>query len=232
MTRRRTFNDWLIASAPSFEGWDFSYLTRSGRMQEFPLTWNYANLVMDELEQAASLLDMGTGGGEFLSALPSRPAATFATEGYEPNVAIARRRLEPLGIHVERISEDDAIPYGDEQFELVINRHESYRPEEVKRVLKPGGLFLTQQVGGLNDRELNEWLGAPEYEYAHWNLDYAAKELEPHLAIVSAREEIVKTRFCIICRRFPGKFPISRQSGTGRGWSRFTNGWKPTATLT
>jgi len=30
----------------------------------------------------------------------------------------------------------------------VINRHESFSASEVFRVLKPGGIFVTQQVGG------------------------------------------------------------------------------------
>jgi len=40
----------------------------------------------------------------------------------------------------------------------VINRHGSYDVGEVKRVLKRGGMFVTQQVGCENDRELSELL--------------------------------------------------------------------------
>ena len=37
--------------------------------------------------------------------------------------------------------------YGDSSFDLVINRHEIFGAKEVFRALKPGGLFLTHQVG-------------------------------------------------------------------------------------
>jgi len=62
--------DYLVSEASKkFEGWDFSYLESTGRVQEFPLSWNYRNEVTIRLLEASSLLDMGTGGGEFLSSL-------------------------------------------------------------------------------------------------------------------------------------------------------------------
>ena len=42
-----------------FQGWDFSYLTANGRMQESELPWNYRALVEEQLLSADSLLDMG-----------------------------------------------------------------------------------------------------------------------------------------------------------------------------
>ena len=41
---------------------------------------------------------------------------------------------------------------------MVINRHGDINPSEIYRVLKTGGLFITQQVGAENDRELVEIL--------------------------------------------------------------------------
>ena len=38
----------------------------------------------------------------------------------------------------------------------MLNRHGDFDPEELWRVLRPGGVFLTQQVGAENDRELVE----------------------------------------------------------------------------
>ena len=46
------------------------------------------------------------------------------------------------------------LPFGDDSFDLVINRHGDFNAVEIYRVLKPGGLFITQQVGAENDREL------------------------------------------------------------------------------
>ena len=43
---------------------------------------------------------------------------------------------------------------------------------EVKRILSPHGVFLTQQVGGLDCVELNEQFNAPlNNEFASWSLE-------------------------------------------------------------
>src|SRR6187549_330120 len=88
---------WLREEAARpVEGWDFSYL--AGRMREDAPHWDYRQVVTAALGESGALLDLGTGGGEFLSSLRPLPALTCATEGYAPNLPVARRRLAPLGI--------------------------------------------------------------------------------------------------------------------------------------
>lgn len=189
---------WLQKEANTpFSGWDFDHLYKLGRMKEAPLRWNYANRVLASLSQADSLLDMGTGGGEFLGMLAPLPSDTWATEGYGPNVEVARARLEPLGVTVIEADEEGDLPFADQSLQLIINRHSAYKPTELRRMLKPGGLFITQQVGGENDTSLNSLLGAPSYdEYVHWNLAYATQELAAAgLTIREQKEEISHTRF-------------------------------------
>ena len=147
------------ALAHSFSGWNFSWL--DGRWHEVAPSWNYRQMVEDKTKNAASLLDMGTGGGEFLSSLPNLPPMTYATEGYAPNIPVAKERLEPLGIKVAQVVDDNALPLPSTAFDLVVNRHESYALPEVLRILRPGGLFLTQQVGPRDCIELNQYLEAP-----------------------------------------------------------------------
>ncbi|SHD75719.1 class I SAM-dependent methyltransferase [Schnuerera ultunensis] len=179
-----------------FEGWDFSYLESTGRMEEFPLSWNYRNKVIMEVKEASSLLDMGTGGGEFLYTLRPLPEYTCVTEGHKPNISIAKNRLEPLGVKVFEVEVDEYLPFEGETFELIINKHESYSPKEVKRILKDKGIFITQQVGGLNDKEINEILEAKEFELIDWNLEKAVGQLEGvGLKIFEQKEDLVKTRF-------------------------------------
>lgn len=182
-----------------FSGWDFSYLTDSGRMRESVLPWNYRSLVEDRLSLArnsVSLLDMGTGGGEFLLSLKNLPPETFATEGYEPNLKVAQENLKEKGIEVRFIGADDRIPYDDRQFTTVINRHESFDSGEVNRVLKAGGVFITQQVGGLNDLNLNSALNAAASEYSSWHLFSAVKDLSGRgFRILRQQEAYGYTRF-------------------------------------
>jgi SAM-dependent methyltransferase len=62
---------------------------------------------------------------------------------------------------------------------MVINRHKSYSVKEVKRILKPGGIFVTQQVGGRNVESLSRRLIRGFMpRFPHWNLDYASTELK------------------------------------------------------
>lgn len=175
-----TLRAWLRAETDApFAGWDFSRL--DGRLHEAAPPWDYRALVTAALPGCAALLDMGTGGGEFLASLAPLPPLTCATEGFAPNLPIARARLAPLGIAVSAVPPEDAppLPFAAGSFDLVLSRHESYDPAEVRRVLRPGGRFITQQVGGENDSDLNRLLAAsqPDNGYGFWTLDYARAQL-------------------------------------------------------
>jgi SAM-dependent methyltransferase len=180
-----------------FSGWDFSFVSGTGRMASGPLDWSYGTQALKLMQDSQSVLDMGTGGGEFLSMLRPFPPEIFATEAYEPNIPIAKEALEPLGVRVMGIKEDSDLPFETNQFESVLNKHESYSVSEIKRILKPGGTFLTQQVGGQDCLDINEAIGAEvDNEYSHWNLEYAVKELEGEgLKIISTGEQYPVQRF-------------------------------------
>ncbi|MEU6715423.1 class I SAM-dependent methyltransferase [Nonomuraea sp. NPDC046802] len=163
------------ALATPFEGWDFGVFL--GRMtDDADLPWDYEALVRERLPAASSLLDLGTGGGELLASLAPLPSRTAATEGHPPNLPVARARLAPLGVEV--VAAGDTLPFPDGSFELVVNRHTSYDPCEVRRVLADGGTFLTQQVAGRDLEEINQVLGGPPHEGRDWDLDSACAELD------------------------------------------------------
>jgi len=168
---------WKEEENRSFQGWDFSSL--KDRWEEEPLPWDYKDILKKYLKPVYKLLDTGTGGGEFLLTLGHPYGNTSVTESWEPNVKLCESRLAPLGICVRRVYEDDRLPFEDNTFDMVINRHESYNAKEVGRVLKPGGIFVTQQVGGRNDEFLSRRLikdFIPKFSY--WNLGYASEELK------------------------------------------------------
>lgn len=155
----KTDFDRLIDEAQQahFAGWDFSWL--AGRKVQNVLPWNYRDLVIEYMRDIEAMLDMDTGGGEFLAELPFRPSFTCATEDFAPNIPIARARLAQLGIRVyQSEGKSYGLPFNDRQFDLVINRHGAYDLAEIWRVLRPGGVFLTQQVGADNEIELNQYL--------------------------------------------------------------------------
>lgn len=138
-------------------GWDFSHI--DGRYkEEGDLPWDYRTEILRHLRPEHRILDIDTGGGEFLLSLKHPARLTAATENYPPNVALCRETLTPLGVDFRPASGRGPLPFDDAAFDLVINRHGDFNLKEIYRVLRPGGLFITQQVGAENDRALVEQL--------------------------------------------------------------------------
>jgi SAM-dependent methyltransferase len=158
MTSDDLHDQWTRAAAAPFEGWDFSYL--KGRLVEDEPSWDYLTLAKAAVAQAFDILDVATGGGEVFASLAPFPGRATAVEGYIPNLPIARRRLEPLGVPVFQGNTRSGMPFDDASFDLVLNRHGGFRAAEMHRILKPGGVFLTQQVGGDNLADLAAVFGA------------------------------------------------------------------------
>lgn len=134
-------------------GWDFSHI--AGRFDEetdFP--WDYRQVIGEYITPEQKLLDIDTGGGEFLLSLKHPHENTAATENYLPNVQLCQEMLIPLGIDFRQADGAGELPFADESFHMVIDRHGDFNPEEIYRVLKPGGVFIMQQVGAENEREL------------------------------------------------------------------------------
>ena len=179
-----------------FEGWDFSYITKSGRMKEDLLPWDFKNLIYKYVKNDMVMLDMGTGGGEFLSSIDNLPEKTYATESYEPNIPVAQNRLSKLGVKVIAVSDDGKLPFDDSFFDIIINRHESFSINEIKRVLKKGGVFLTQQVGGIDDLSLCMSLGTVKPDYSDWCLAKNIQDFkDSDMKILECDEFIGKSRF-------------------------------------
>ena len=112
--RQDFYESWKKDEKAAFEGWDFSYI--HGRSKSDNLPWDYKKIVQKYLKESNSLLDMGTGGGEFLLSLGHPYDRTTVTEGYLPNLEICQQKLEPLGIGVNFVDEDDRLPFDDNVF--------------------------------------------------------------------------------------------------------------------
>ena len=98
----------------AFKGWDFSYLRDRWIGEE--LAWNYRDILIEYLNSDYKLLDMGTGGGEFLLSLNHPYNNTFVTEAWEPNVQLCKEKLEPLGIQVKQVFNDNELPFENDIF--------------------------------------------------------------------------------------------------------------------
>ncbi|MFE5339270.1 class I SAM-dependent methyltransferase [Isoptericola sp. NPDC056578] len=176
-------------------GWDFAALAGATTSDDPP--WDFEADCLASMQHAGrgTVVDLGTGGGERLSALLDRlptgsGATVVATEGWAPNEPVARERLAPYGVPVLAYDAeaDPRMPFADGSVDVLMARHEAYDAAEVARVLAPGGAFLTQQVDGRDAFELRDAFGA-EPLYPHVRLDRARPDLERAGLTVDAADE-------------------------------------------
>lgn len=158
MRRELLEKQWYLEEeAAHIKGWDFSHI--HGRYEEEEdLPWDYEVVIQSYRKDEMKILDLDTGGGEFLLSLGHPYKNLSATEAYPPNVEVCKYKLLPLGIDFKEAVATKYLPYPNETFDMVINRHGGFNEKEIYRVLKPNGLFITQQVGAENDRGLVELL--------------------------------------------------------------------------
>lgn len=144
-----------IERARSFSGWSFGDV-RSRQLGDGP-PWDYEALVREHVRDASSVVDLGTGGGEFFArVVPDVRGRAVATEEWHVNAPIARRLLAPLGADVVR-ADSLRLPFRAATFDAIIDRHEAIDPSEVVRVMAPGGVFVTQQVDSTDWQELGRY---------------------------------------------------------------------------
>lgn len=177
-------------------GWDFSHI--QGRYEEGQgIPWDYEAVIRKYLSHDAKLLDIDTGGGEFLLSLSHPYRNTSATEGYPPNVLLCRSILLPLGIDFREVKDVGCLPFGENAFDIVINRHGDFNAKELFRILKPGGVFVTQQVGAENDRELVDLLiPGTELPYPEQYLKKVSRKFtDVGFEILQSQEAFPKIRF-------------------------------------
>lgn len=177
-------------------GWDFSHIYNRYE-EEKDLPWNYEKIVKEYLESNLMIMDYDTGGGEFLLSLNHPYDRTSATEGYPPNVELCNEKLLPLGINFKECNNPSQIPFEDEAFDLIINRHGDFDTKELFRLLHQNGIFITEQVGGDNDRDLVEMVLPKENKpFPHLNLTEQRKCFEDAgFEIVQAQEAYRPIKF-------------------------------------
>ena len=113
-------------------GWDFSHI--DGRYTEQDdLPWDYRAVIEDYLTPDMKIMDIDTGGGEFLLSLNHPHKNTAAMENYLPNVELCKEVLLPLGVDFRSGDGKGKLPFDDGSFDMVINRHGDFNAEEIYR---------------------------------------------------------------------------------------------------
>jgi SAM-dependent methyltransferase len=190
------FDDLLAeGAAVPVEGWDFSWF--DGRATEERPSWGYARLIGERMAGVSAALDIQTGGGEVLAGIPKPPPTLMATESWAPNAEIATRNLKPLGGVVAVVADDADLPFPDASFDLVVSRHPTVTVwPEIARVLRPGGAYLSQQVGEGTSRALYEAMMGPQPDNDSRSTRRAvAAARAAGLEVVDLREQSLRMEF-------------------------------------
>jgi SAM-dependent methyltransferase len=137
-----------MAEIESRRGWDFSRV----RDDRDPVPWEYTDVVRRYLKPTDHVLDVGTGGGEKFFTLADAFGSGIGVDPDPEMLAVARANTPP-GL-VDKVSfiegRAEALPAADASCDVVLNRHAVVNVAEIVRVLRPGGYFITQQVGAQN----------------------------------------------------------------------------------
>ncbi len=179
------------------EVYDFySYLLRTERIAREPLPWSYTSEIINRLPVSHSMIDIGIDGGETLALLKPLPKYAVAYLDGEDYVEHIKKKLQEAGI-TYKLKQKGEMPFLNESFDTVIDRQGSYQADELHRILEPEGIFFTQQIGSVNDIELNKHLQVPiNHKAKQWNLEIARGELESAgFEILDQQEAFSHTRF-------------------------------------
>ena len=180
----------MLATASPRHGWDFS---RMNALRQ-PVPWEYSDVVARYLDPADVVLDIGTGGGERF-----RELARLFGHGLGIDVdpqMIRHAEQASAAPNVEfRVCSEQLEAVTSAGFDVIVCRHAPFNLRVVADHLRPGGYFITQQVGERTMTSVKEALGqslagpviAPEHfmqadlrllAFAEYDVEYVVCDIE------------------------------------------------------
>jgi len=149
----------LYERVGSVIGWDFSRIEKKTKV--VGKKWKYIRVVKRYINKETILLDVGTGSGELLLEVAQFVKKAYGIDYSRSMIKTARKNLAESRVsNVEfKLADAKRIPFSKEYFDVVICRHSNFYPKEVFRVLKPGGVFITQQVGEKDKENIKKVFG-------------------------------------------------------------------------
>jgi SAM-dependent methyltransferase len=138
----------IATSVGARRGWDFSRMRETQDL----LPWDYADIARAYLAPDSHVLDIGTGGSERFLALADSFRSGVGIDASPEMIATAQENLPPaLADKITfAVMPAQRLAFPPASFEVVLNRHALVDAAEVARVLRPGGVFITQQIGARN----------------------------------------------------------------------------------
>ncbi len=125
-------------------GWDFSKIS----VYTEGVKWDYQQEILKRAHPTDLLLDIGSGGGENLVTLAASLAFIVGIDQSGEMIKTAQKNSIQANFKNIQFCQMSSgfLQFPHEFFDIVTCRHAPFHPEEVAKVLKKGGYFITQQV--------------------------------------------------------------------------------------
>jgi SAM-dependent methyltransferase len=159
----------VAAAVRERRGWDFSPV----RDDRDPVPWDYMEVVRRYVRPSDRVLDIGTGGGERFIALAPHLGTGMGIDADPAMIEVAQENMPASLAHKVsfQVMRAEALQFPESVFDVVLNRHAPVHTQEIARVLRPDGIFITQQVGTRNFQNICSLFGCGpggEYEWDTW----------------------------------------------------------------
>ena len=140
-------------------GWDFSKVFE--RVNTIGKKWNFLDIVKNHLKKETILLDIGTGGGEKILKMAKYVEKAFGIDISKGMIITAKKnQVESKMSNVEfKLANANKLPFPKDYFDVVTCKHAPFSVKELFRVLKPNGIFITQQVGEEDKQNIKDIFG-------------------------------------------------------------------------
>ncbi|MFA6627942.1 MAG: Pr6Pr family membrane protein [Bacilli bacterium] len=147
--------EWLreARKAKVKQGCNFAGIDNRSSMALLP--WNYNQLITSFLKPDSTLLTIGSNGGELLRSIKHDPQLITLIESSAGHNRLCQKILTPLGIHIIPVSDYGHLSFSNDSFDILTSQFNPLYLQEYWRILKPGGLLITVQLGHKNAMNLS-----------------------------------------------------------------------------
>jgi SAM-dependent methyltransferase len=178
--------DVLLAAVRPRRGWDFGGMN----VLRQPVPWDYHDVVLRYLRSSDVVLDVGTGAGERLRDLAASFGQGLGIDIDPDMVRLARENPAPGNLRFRVGSERlESVPG---TFDVILDRHAPFDLSAIAAHLRPGGYFITEQVGERNMACVKAALGQPPSPPAIGREAVAASGLRPLAFLEYGVEYVVR----------------------------------------
>ncbi len=170
---------------PSSVDWEADIYARGQQINKWPFSEVISSIIRAAAgrdRREVSVLEIGCGAGNNIWFLASEGFQAHGLDMSATAIEYARNRLCDMRLEADlRVGNIAALPWPDERFDIVIDRavlthnshsHISITLEEVRRVLKPGGVMMSFSLFGMNHAERVHGEEVSHHTFDHFHDGY------------------------------------------------------------